>query len=461
MDRSYILDSYVSENQENLTEMSDARELLDNFEFRTNGSKSIEELKREVSIFYEQNNLPSEVKDEMDRIISEFGDDTDVYTASNRLENVLSDYLDSKENEFNKSNDTVFEIKEEVVETVKKDLEDIGITMTGDNDNLIDRIESEKDVVKLKENVDTAVDYFNQRNQVIDQDNSINIELSTDDIGNSLDKSGTDTVLETVLEEQEQSLEAYTTNVDALDDGSVVVHGDSENTESLNFTAMMTAALVANNSDFGISEHLDMKFIKNNLDSSTYKVIYGNFPIANHPENKLDPVIIDKIQQLAKNYNPSFSYMQLLSDLSPELSTALTIINNHILNEQGAFQMAIKNGGERHEVVFAMDENYSVISESFRESGAMVSSDMMENDIVRVNNTTEGEQLMILNATLENLDQKRIDKAQSEILQNVYQKKKVFEQSINESANTFNIFLMTIVGFEVVILLIGFFFMFR
>lgn len=461
MDRSYILDSYVSENQENLTEMSDARELLDNFEFRTNGSKSIEELKREVSIFYEQNNLPSEVKDEMDRIISEFGDDTDVYTASNRLENVLSDYLDSKENEFNKSNDTVFEIKEEVVETVKKDLEDIGITMTGDNDNLIDKIESEKDVVKLKENVDTAVDYFNQRNQVIDQDNSINIELSTDDIGNSLDKSGTDTVLETVLEEQEQSLEAYTTNVDALDDGSVVVHGDSENTESLNFTAMMTAALVANNSDFGISEHLDMKFIKNNLDSSTYKVIYGNFPIANHPENKLDPVIIDKIQQLAKNYNPSFSYMQLLSDLSPELSTALTIINNHILNEQGAFQMAIKNGGERHEVVFAMDENYSVISESFRESGAMVSSDMMENDIVRVNNTTEGEQLMILNATLENLDQKRIDKAQSEILQNVYQKKKVFEQSINESANTFNIFLMTIVGFEVVILLIGFFFMFR
>ena len=454
MDRSYILDSYVSENQENLTEMSDARELLDNFEFRTNGSKSIEELKREVSIFYEQNNLPSEVKDEMDRIIGEFSDDTDIYTASNRLENVLSDYLDSKENEFNKSNDTVFEIKEEVVETVKKDLEDIGITMTGDNDNLIDRIESEKDVVKLKENVDTAVDYFNQRNQVIDQDNSINIELSTDDIGNSLDKSGTDTVLETVLEEQEQSLEAYTTNVDALDDGSVVVHGDSENTESLNFTAMMTAALVANNSDFGISEHLDMKFIKNNLDSSTYKVIYGNFPIANHPENKLDPVIIDKIQQLAKNYNPSFSYMQLLSDLSPELSTALTIINNHILNEQGAFQMAIKNGGERHEVVFAMDENYSVISESFRESGAMVSSDMMENDIVRVNNTTEGEQLMILNATLENLDQKRIDKAQSEILQNVYQKKKVFEQSINESANTFNIFLMTIVGFEVVILLI-------
>lgn len=461
MDRSYILDSYVSENQENLTEMSDARELLDNFEFRTNGSKSIEELKREVSIFYEQNNLPSEVKDEMDRIIGEFSDDTDIYTASNRLENVLSDYLDSKENEFNKSNDTVFEIKEEVVETVKKDLEDIGITMTGDNDNLIDRIESEKDVVKLKENVDTAVDYFNQRNQVIDQDNSINIELSTDDIGDSLDRSGTDTVLETVLEEQEQSLEAYTTNVDALDDGSVVVHGDSENTESLNFTAMMTAALVANNSDFGISEHLDMKFIKNNLDSSTYKVIYGNFPIANHPENKLDPVIIDKIQQLAKNYNPSFSYMQLLSDLSPELSTALTIINNHILNEQGAFQMAIKNGGERHEVVFAMDENYSVISESFRESGAMVSSDMMENDIVRVNNTTEGEQLMILNATLENLDQKRIDKAQSEILQNVYQKKKVFEQSINESANTFNIFLMTIVGFEVVILLIGFFFMFR
>ena len=461
MDRSYILDSYINENEENLAKKNNARELFDNLEFRIKGSKTLEELKKEVSIFFTQNNLPSEVKDEMDHIISEFTDETDVYTASTRLENVLSNYLDSKESEFTKSNDTVYEIKEEVVNNVIKDLDSVGITTVGDNDDMIEKIESEEDVIKLKENVETTVEYFESRNEIIGEENSVNIEISTADINESLDRPGTDTVLETALEEQETSLDTNVTNVEALEDGSVVIHGDSENEESLNFTAMMTVALVANNPNFEINEQLDMKLIKGNADTATYKAIYGKFPLTNHPENRLDPVIVDRIQRMAQNYNPNFSYMELLSTTSPELSIALNLINNHILNEQGAFQMAIKNGGMHHEMVFAMDENYISVSDSFRESGAMVSSDMMENNIVRVNNTTEGEQLMILNATLENLKQKKIDKAQSELLQNVYQKKKVYEQPLNESANTFNIFLMTIVGFEIIILLIGFIFMFR
>ena len=116
MDRSYILDSYIKENEENREETLKATDLLDNFKFRIKGSKTIEEVKKELDIYYQQNNLPTEVKDEMDKVISGLTDTTDIYTVCNRLENVLSTYLDSKEKEFQKSDDTVYEIKEEVVE---------------------------------------------------------------------------------------------------------------------------------------------------------------------------------------------------------------------------------------------------------------------------------------------------------------------------------------------------------
>ena len=462
MDRSYILDSYINENEENKARTLEATELLDNFEFRIRGSKTLSEIKKEMDIFYEQNNIPSEVKDEMDQIINEFNDTTDVYTACNRLENVLSTYLDSKEKEFQKSDETVYEIKEEVVETAIKDLEEVGITTKGDTDNLIDKIESEADVIKLQENVETTVEYFNDRNNAIGEENPVNIELSTTNIEETLEKAGSDTMLETSLEEQQSTLDtAAVTNVEALDDGSISIQGDGRNNESLNFTAMMTVALLGANSDFGINESLDMKLIKGDADISSYKVIYGNFPLANHPENKLDPVIVDRIQRLAKNYNPNYSYMNLLSQTLPEVSTSLAIINNHILNEPGKFQMAVRNNDGKSDIVFAMDENYSVISESFRESGAMLSSDAAENSIVKVNNTTAGEKLMLLTATLENLDAKKQLKAESNMLENSYQKKKVYEPPINENANTFNIFLMTIVAFEVAIMLIGFFVIFK
>lgn len=460
MDRSYMLNSYASENEENLSQKEDASTLLDKLEFRMKGTKSIEELKKEVSIFLEQNTVPTDIKEEIERTISEFNDNADVYTVSNRLENILSSYLETSENNYKQSNDTLYEVKEELVSSSLKDLEDIGITTTGNPDEIIDKIETESDVIKLKENIETTVDYFNQRNDAIHSDEPVSIELSTSDINDSLENAGTNSVLETSLEEQEHALTTSVTNIEVTDEGSVVVNGDSKNQESINFTAMMTAALVTSNSDFGIEEPLDMKFIKNPDQDSTYKAIYGNFPLINHPENKLDPILVDKIQTIAKNYNPNVSYTDLLTTLSPEVSTSLNIIHNHVLNEQGAFQMALKNGDNQHEIMFAMDENFSNISSSFRESGAMVSSDAMENDIVRVNNTVEGEQLMILNTTLESLNQKKKEKLQAELLQNTYQKKLIYENTNQEAANTFNIFLITLVSTEVIILLIGLLVMF-
>ena len=164
---------------------------------------------------------------------------------------------------------------------------------------------------------------------------------------------------------------------------------------------------------------------------------------------------IAKIEKLAKNYNHNVNYLEVLKANSTELSLALSIINDHVLNENGAFKMAIKNGGNVHEMAFLMDENYADVSTAFLESGAMVSNDAMENTIVRVNNTTEGEQLVILNSTLENLNQKELTQNQND-LEKQYQKQLLYPNNINQSANIYNTLLVVIAIAEVIILTFGY-----
>ena len=171
----------------------------------------------------------------------------------------------------------------------------------------------------------------------------------------------------------------------------------------MNFVAMMTTVLVTNQYHFSIHANLDMKFMKEE-NKSHFKILYGNFSLENYPENKLDSVVISPIQKVVKNYNLSVNYFEILSSTSIELSLVLVMIHQYVLNKEGTFHMSIKNGGIHPEIVFLTDENVSEILESFIERGAMVGQDTMENTIVRVSNTTMGEQLVTLNATLENLN---------------------------------------------------------
>lgn len=461
MDRSYMLNDYINENEENLTEKEKAEDYLENLKFRINGSKSITEIKKQVSIFLEKNNIPPKIQDDLIRICDTFDENTNLYYAEKYLEDYLSKYFEQQEKEYQKSNDTIIEIKEELIESSKKELDKVGITMIGNTENVLEKIQDENDVYKLKNNIDNATQYLYQRNNAIGDINVVPLEIPIEAMNTAIDNPDNDTILETVIEEQEKELSnnETTNSVDIKDDGSVEINGGSNIDESINFAAMMTTALVTSNNDLSIDTNLDMKFIKKQEDKSNFKIIYGNFPITNHPENKLDPTIINKIEELAKNYNHNVNYLELLKTNSVELSTALTIINSHVLNENGAFKMAIKNGGKNHEMAFSMDENYIDISTAFLESGAMVSQDTMENSIVRVNNSTEGEQLVILNATLENLNQRKLEQSQINV-EKQYQKQLLYPNNLNQTASVSGSLLIIIAIAEIMLLTFGYLYLF-
>lgn len=445
MDRSYILNSYIEENDNNLKEKEQAEETKDKLEFRINGSKTIDEIKKQVSIFLEKNTVPVKVEDDLIKICDTFNENTDIYFAEKYIEDYIQKYLEEKDKNYNKSNETVTEIKQEVVDNAKRSLEEFGITMTGDTDSVLDSIQDERDVFKIKENIETTTNYFNNFN-----DDSSTLEVPVNAIENSINNPTTDTILDQTL--QNNNINQITIN----EDSSIEINGDVNN-DSMNFTAMMTDILVTTNNDNNFDAGLDMKFIKENTETDKFKVVYGNFPL-DKPENKLNQDTLYVIQKIANTYNPSVNYFKLLESDSIELATSLKIIKHNILNKEGSFKMAVKTDDLSQDIMFAISPEYYEVSNAFYESGANVIHNEKVS-IIKVNNNSLGEKLTILTTTLENLEQKNLEK-NVPVKQNQYQKRLIFPTN-NQAANVHNIFLAVVACVEVLLLILFIYFVFR
>lgn len=445
MNRSYMLNGYIEENENNLREKEQAEETKDKLEFRINGSKTIDEIKKQVSIFLEKNTVPVKVEEDLIKICDTFNESTDVYFAEKYIEDYIQNYLEEKDKSYNKSDETVNEIKQEVVDDAKKDLEEVGITMTGDTDSILDSIQSERDVFKIKENVEATTNYFNN----FINDDSPTLEIPVNAIEESINNSTTDTILDQTL--QNNNVNQIIIN----EDSSIEINGDVNN-DSMNFTAMMTDVLVTTNNDNGFDARLDMKFMKENDSDTKFKVVYGNFPLT-EPGNKLNPETLYVIKKIADSYDSSVDYFKLLESDSKELATSLKIIENTILNKKGRFKMAVKTDGLSQNLMFAMSPEYYEVSNAFYESGASVVHNENES-VIKVNNTSLGEKIVILTTTLENLDEKNLEKNEP-VKQTKYQKQ-LMHPVDNQTANVHNVFLEVVACAEVLLLICFIYFIF-
>lgn len=401
MDRSYMINDYISDNENSLQERNQAQEYLDGLRFRISDTKTLTELMIEVSTFLEKYNVSDEVKDGITRICNEFDENIDALTARSRLEDYLTNYLIDKENEYQKTNQVVHDIKTDVINDSKEKLESVGINLTGDVEESIENINDYDDVNRIKNNVDKTYDYFYERNKALDVNNNIDVSMSN--IDEIVESPKDDIFLVDALENEKSTFEAENPSLfQTNSDGTVQVNGDYTNSDSMNFAVMMTMSLLVFNNN-KIDTNLDMKFIKDKNDKNEFKIIYGNFPLADHPENKLDASLISRISKLAQSYKSNVDYMDILGQTSPEIKEAMGIVYNHVLNREGAFQMAIRDHGKNHDMAFGMDDNYNDILDAFNNNGAYVSYDSNENGIVTVNETIPGNQLLILNSTNESL----------------------------------------------------------
>lgn len=449
MDRSYLLNEYISDEDQNNLEKNEAIDNLDKLQVRLRGTKTLDEIKHEVFIFLDKNNVPFEVSNGLTKICDSFDDKTDYYHARTYIEDFMNKYYALKEKTANESDDKVREVKNDVVENAKKDLENIGVSLIGDNDIITDNIKDRDDAYRLMDNVSVVTDYYREKNQLLNEENIKPIDLQVEDVNQVIERPNDETLLSTVLEQEDKKVSdgSIINQVDIKEDGSIVVNGDATNMQSMSFVAAMTSSLIVSKIDFNIN--LDMKLIKDPNETSKFKVIYGDFPLNNKAVNSATKEIAT---DLINNYNPNISYFDILTKKAPELVTSLMIVNEDILNKKGAFQMAVKTTGFRHDILFAMDENYTDTATAFRESGALISQDVIGNCVVKVDGNSLGDQVTTLNATLENIRQRNNNLVNS----NNNQKKLIYKN--DQAANVNNIFLITITIAEVILSLFGIYF---
>lgn len=451
MDRSSMLNSYVADNEFNQKSLDAANNDLSALEFRIRGSKTVAEIKNEVDIFLERNNVSEEVKDNLLRICDNFSENTTVYQAMSYLEDFMSRHVSEKEKDFTKSDDTVSDIKEEVITDAMKSLDDIGITLVGaDTTDMAEKIKDEDDVYKIKNNVERTTEHFNSQKD-LSPNNDNQIEIDSNIIEEVIETSGDETLLESATSEQEDTtIEVETTDnsskIEVLPDGTIIYSGDKNTDNSMNFVAMVTSALVVDN-------ELDMNLSKMANESSTYRVAFGNF-YPKQDGNHQHTIIAGEVKSLVSSYNPSTSYKDILMQKSPELMMSLNIVDEEVLGKTGLFQMNVDNKNGNYGFSFILDENYSDLTQAFSEGGAMVTNDAAENSVVMLNNTTPGDNLFALNITASSIHDLR---QQIKNLQNVnaYQKQLKYDPKMNESALANPNFFMIVLIANLIMLTLG------
>lgn len=452
MEKAYLLNDYVDEKERDNNQLLQAENYLQSYLFRVNGTKTVDELKEEVYTFLEKNDVDQELKDELIAVCEKLDSNSNLYKSSVVLENIVRDYVDKKGKMAANSNQQVSEIKKDLVTENINKLNDVGVYVTGNAEDMVDSIQNENDVYHFERNVDEVVDYYHNRNQIIDKENSV--ETSIDKLDDVMQKTGNNQILNSTLEEEKKEIPSNKP-VQINGDGSIQVNSSSKNPEAMNFVAMMTILLVTNNPDFSLNTNMDMKFIKEKYEESNFKVIYGDFPIPSNG-NQLDPAFEKKIYDLANGYNPNVSYVDILSTISPELKMALEMIDDNVLDQSGEFKMAVKSNGNDYDIKMGMDENYQDIITAFSENGAYTSEDINGNVIVMLPSNMD--QLVLLNSVLENLQQKGYTEEQAKDLVNQYQKKLVYRNEAAFVPSHFLIIITLVCAIEILGLL---FFLFK
>ena len=401
MDRSELFDEYLKDSEKDKTLFDNYQDYYSALIFRIHDSKSMVELKKELNTFFMQNNVPAELYSEMVAIYELNAVSEDVHLVVSRLEEYLKSKVDELEKESTVSSQIVKEIKEEVVEETVFDLEQAGVNVVGDEDELLQSIESQEDIDKLKENVEKTADYLHEREQLVSNDDE-SFEITVDKIQDSLEMPGENGILNSVIESEEVSEDIGDLGL-SFENGMVSLYGDNADENSMNFMMMMTAALLLPDTMDMLFDNLGMQMVKDNSQTTQFKVEFGKFPVVGHPENHLDKVAISKVVEVARTFQPSADYSMVLSEKSPELFLACQLFQNHILNTDGAARIAVKREDDDFRILFGLDEKLEAVSESFSTNGADVNRNP-NGAVVQLGERSSIERIMVLSNTIETLD---------------------------------------------------------
>ncbi|MDE5587040.1 MAG: hypothetical protein K2I72_01560 [Bacilli bacterium] len=404
-ERASMLNDYVSTAKENKGSFDIVVDYLSKLNSSLQGVQTVFQVKYQIVEFINTYEIPQEVIDVLSNACQELDSGSSVYEACSYIFELMQQMTEERENDAKKSEDELKEIQQNVTDHLENQLDEVGINIRGDYGELEEKIQTEEDVSRLKDNINRVVEYLKERQQVIGENNT-EVSLSTEQVVASLEENGDETVLNAVLEEEEARLDQpINENVEIDQDGFIVVHANSQKEESMDFVKMMAIGLMTANSDSILSNaNFGMIITKNQYNQSDFSIKFGNLSNQIGQNFSSDPQVMSKISELVNSFQTHVDYSSLLSTSSPEIALLFQLFEKYVLDKEGMAQITVQNGTGNLNISFGLDENYQGFAETLKTNGALFTETPTGDYVCNVTETMPGNALMILNSTNETME---------------------------------------------------------
>lgn len=454
-ERASMLDEYSLDYREKKKMLNQTIEYLSILNESLKSVYTIEQVKLEIQNFISMYDIPSEVIDILDDTMRELSSEDSVYKACQYVSEVLQRIIDERDRKEKLSRDKVDDIRKNVADYFENQLNDVGVKISGDSEDFSDSIETEEDVDRLKDNIDRTVEYLKERQKIIGE-NETDVTLSMDQVMDATENVSDDIILDAVLEEEETSdFMKETSDLEIDSTGAIVISASLGKSESMDYMKMMIVGMMTSAMDPTLaSASFGMKMVKGQYNKEDFQVKFGNF--SKSEDNLInDPKIMGKIQDLSSSFHANVDYDSMLLQASPELSSAVSIFENHILGKEGMAQIAVKNTSGNYNFAFGLGEEFQNVTDSLNTNGAVTTQTPIGSSVSNIYDTTPGDTLTILSSTNETLDNEK--ELENNELSNMNSYVKV--KSMDDLGNVNFYILVSIAVFEVVSILLTIYFL--
>lgn len=454
-ERASMLDEYSLDYREKKKMLNQTIEYLSILNESLKSVYTIEQVKLEIQNFISVYDIPSEVIDILDDTMRELSSEDSVYKACQYVSEVLQRIIDERDRKEKLSRDKVDDIRKNVADHFENQLNDVGVKISGDSEDFSDSIETEEDVDRLKDNIDRTVEYLKERQKIIGE-NETDVTLSMDQVMDATENVSDDIILDAVLEEEETSdFMKETSDLEVDSTGAIVISASLGKSESMDYMKMMIVGMMTSAMDPTLaSASFGMKMVKGQYNKEDFQVKFGNF--SKSEDNLInDPKIMGKIQDLSSSFHTNVDYDSMLLQVSPELSSAVSIFENHILGKEGMAQIAVKNTSGNYNFAFGLGEEFQNVTDSLNTNGAVTTQTPIGSSVSNIYDTTPGDTLTILSSTNETLDNEK--ELENNELSNTNSYVKV--KSMDDLGNVNFYILVSIAVFEVVSILLTIYFL--
>ena len=446
--QSSMFDSYVDQADVTRESFEKSIAYLEGLQEALSKVHSIDDFSAALMKFMSDYSFSDEVIFLLSQICKGLSKDDSVYDACEYIVNTLREMVGQRGKESDYAEADLAGVRKEVVDHLEGQLNDVGVSVTGDYGELENQIQSTEDVERLRDNIDEVVDYLKEREKLIGE-NQTDVELSIDQVDDALQNPDSTTILEHVQTE-ENLLETET--VDGMtvnENGEVVLSASQSKPESVDFAKMMMVGMMTHYATKEVSDSLfgmQLEKGEHSLDDFTVKFGINNFSKSfNGP---MDVKVSNQIMEMAKQFRTETDYTALLANASPELSSMMQLFEKGMLGKEGMARLAVRHDGEQLGFAFQLGGQLNEVADALGTNGAPITQTPTGDYYCRFTEMAPGDTLntmMLANETLSSLsNEETLGQAQEKTNTNVLVK--TLDLPVGDRAALVNPYLLMIVS---------------